>query len=288
MATSLAQAIAGARRELAAAGVASPDADAALLAAHALGLSRGETEAKAILGAPEPAGYRELVARRVRREPLQHITGRAPFRQLDLAVGPGVFVPRPETELLVQLALDHARQWREHGEVHPAVVDLGSGSGAIALAVATEDPACRVTAVEREPEALRWTRQNLAGSRVRLLECDYRDVTVEGSGRFCVVVTNPPYVPVGEVPGDPEVRDYDPPTALYGGDESGMLFPAAAMDTALRLLRPGGSFVMEHAESQVETVADALSRRGFVDVQCHRDLTDRPRATTAFLPGERD
>lgn len=285
MATTLAQAIAWGRSRLLRAGVASPDADAVLLAAHTLGLGRGDTEARAILGAPEPDGYRDLVERRARREPLQHITGTAPFRQLELAVGPGVFVPRPETELLVQLTLDLVRVWRGAGETHPGVIDLGTGSGAIALAVASEDPASRVTAVEREPAALEWTRRNLAGSRVRLLESDYRDVTVESAGRFCVVVTNPPYVPDGEIPEDPEVRDYDPPTALYGGDETGMTFPCAAMDTAVRILRPGGSFVMEHAESQVAAVARALEDRGFRDIRVHHDLTDRPRATTATLPG---
>lgn len=286
MGSTLAQAIAWARAELTAAGVASPDNDAVLLAAHALGLPRGETEARAILGSPEPEGYRELVHRRAAREPLQHITGTAPFRQLELAVGPGVFVPRPETELLVQLALDHARAWREAGEVHPAVIDLGTGSGAIALAVASEDPACRVTAVEREPAALAWTRRNLAGTRVRLLECDYRDVSVPTAGRFCVVVTNPPYVPETDVPRDPEVREHDPATALYGGDATGMRHPLAAMDTAVRVLRPGGSFIMEHAESQVEAVAHALRERGFRNVEQHRDLTDRPRATSAVLPGD--
>ena len=284
MSSTLAQAIAWGRAELAAAGVASPDADAALLAAHALGLSRGETEARAILGAPEPAGYRDLVRRRAAREPLQHITGTAPFRDLELAVGPGVFVPRPETELLVQLALDDARLWREAGETRPAVIDLGTGTGAIALAVASEDPACRVTAVEREPGALEWARRNLSGSRVRLLECDYRDVTPDTAGHFCVVVSNPPYVPDGEIPRDPEVRDYDPPTALYGGDRAGMRHPIAVMETALRVLRPGGSFIMEHAESQVEPVALALTERGFQDVRLHHDLTDRPRATTARVP----
>ncbi|RLY94657.1 peptide chain release factor N(5)-glutamine methyltransferase [Kocuria tytonicola] len=287
MPDTLAQALAWGRAELARAGVGSPDADAALLAAHVLGLSRGDTEARAILGAPEPTGYRDLVRRRAGREPLQHITGTAPFRQLDLAVGPGVFVPRPETELLVQLALDHAHAWREAGELHPAVIDLGTGSGAIALAVATEDPACRVTAVEREPAALEWTRRNLAGTAVRLLECDYRDVTPEAAGRFRVVVTNPPYVPDREIPEDPEVRDYDPPTALYGGDGAGMRLPCAAMDTALRVLRPGGSFIMEHAESQVHLVAHALAERGFRDVELHHDLTGRPRATTAVLAGTR-
>ena len=287
MPDTLAQALAWGRAELARAGVGSPDADAVLLAGHALGLSRGETQARAILGAQEPDGYRDLVRRRARREPLQHITGTAPFRQLELAVGPGVFVPRPETELLVQLALDHVHAWRAAGETHPTVVDLGTGSGAIALAVATEDTACRVTAVEREPAALEWTRRNLDGTSVRLLDADFRDITEESAGQFCVVVSNPPYVPDREVPEDPEVRDYDPPTALYGGDEAGMRVPRAAMDTALRILRPGGSFIMEHAESQVTAVAQALVERGFHQVELHRDLTGRPRATSATLPGAR-
>ena len=143
MDTTLAQALRWAHGELRAAGVPSARTDAVLLAAHLMGLGRGEVEAKAILGIPEPAGYRELVQRRAQRVPLQHITGTAPFRQLELSVGPGVFIPRPETELLVQLTLDEVRVWREAGVPHPRVVDLGTGSGAIALAVATEDPAAR-------------------------------------------------------------------------------------------------------------------------------------------------
>lgn len=286
MNTTLAQALAWARARLHAAGIVSADADAALLAGHALGLSRGEVEARAILGAPEPAGYRELVERRVAREPLQHITGRAPFRQLELAVGPGVFVPRPETELLVQLTLDEVRSWRENGVSHPRVVDLGTGSGAIALAVATEDRATRVDAVELEENAWAWARRNLKGSRVTLLREDFARFVPPHAGQYCVVVSNPPYVPPQEVPRDPEVRDYDPPAALYGGADHGMAVPRIVMATAVRLLRPGGMLVLEHAESQVEAVADALARRGFERIALHHDLTGRPRASSARLPGD--
>ena len=282
----LAQALSWARAELRAAGIASADADAALLAGHALGLPRGEVEAKAILGAPEPAGYRELVARRAAREPLQYITGRAPFRQLELAVGPGVFVPRPETELLVQLALDEVRAWRENGVSHPRVVDLGTGSGAIALAVATEDRATRVDAVELEESAWQWARRNLKGTRVNLLREDFARFAPPHAGQYCVVVSNPPYVPPEEVPRDPEVRDYDPPAALYGGADHSMAVPRTVMDTAVRLLRPGGMLALEHAESQVQAVADALARRGFERIALHHDLAGRPRATCARLPAD--
>lgn len=286
MDATLAQALRWAHGELREAGVLSADTDALLLAAHLTGLTRGEVEAKAILGAVEPAGYRELVRRRAQRVPLQHLTGTAPFRQLELAVGPGVFIPRPETELLVQLTLDEVRLWREAGVPHPRVVDLGTGTGAIALAVATEDPTTRVEAVEKMPQAFDWAQRNLRGSKVALIQADYRDYAPETAGTVCVVVSNPPYVPPKDVPSEPEVRDYDPPTALYGGAGHGMELPCAAMDTAVRLLRPGGSFFMEHAESQVDEVARALTDRGFVDIRLHHDLTGRPRATGARRPAQ--
>ena len=284
MGATLAQALRWARGELAEAGVASPDTDAALLAAHLMGLNRGEVEAKAILGATEPAGYRDLVAQRAARIPLQHLTGKAPFRQLELSVGPGVFVPRPETELLVQLSLDEARLWREAGVPHPRIVDLGTGTGAIALAIATEDSTTRVSAVEKEDQAFTWAQQNLHGSKVTLTQADFRDYSPENSGTFCVVVTNPPYVAPEEIPAEPEVRDFDPPTALYGGAGHGMALPCAAMDTAVRLLRPGGAVFMEHAESQVQAVARELAARGFVEIRLHRDLAGKPRATGARRP----
>lgn len=285
MTTTLAQVLAWARGELRAAGITSADTDAALLAAHALGTSRGQVEAKAILGAPEPAGYRELVRRRATREPLQYITGRAPFRQLELAVGPGVFIPRPETELLVQLTLDEVRSCRENGVTHPRVVDLGTGSGAIALAVATEDPATRVDAVELEEAAWTWARRNLKGSRVHLTREDFARFAPPQAGEYAVVVSNPPYVPPLEIPREPEVRDHDPAAALYGGEDQGMVTPRVVMDAAVRLLRPTGVLVLEHAESQVTAVARALDRRGFTGITLHHDLAGRPRATSArFSP----
>ncbi|MEX3509179.1 peptide chain release factor N(5)-glutamine methyltransferase [Kocuria carniphila] len=284
MEATLAQALRWAHGELAGAGVPSPDTDAVLLAAHLMGLSRGEVEAKAILGASEPAGFRELVAQRAQRIPLQYLTGKAPFRQLELSVGPGVFVPRPETELLVQLSLDEARRWRETGVPHPRVMDLGTGSGAIALAIATEDPTTRVFAVEKEDSAFDWAQQNLRGSKVTLTQADYQDYEPENAGTFCVVVSNPPYVPPEDIPTEPEVRDYDPPTALYGGADHGMALPCAAMDTAVRLLRPGGALFMEHAESQVAAMERDLAARGFVEIQLHCDLAGKPRATGARRP----
>lgn len=284
MEATLAQALRWAHGELRRAGVPSPETDAVLLAAHLMGSSRGEVESKAILGAREPAGYRELVEQRAQRIPLQHLTGTAPFRQVELAVGPGVFVPRPETELLVQLSLDAARSWREAGVPHPRVADLGTGSGAIALAIATEDPTTRVVAVEKEEAALEWAARNLRGSTVDLVHADYRSFDPETAGTFCVVVTNPPYVPPEDVPSDPEVRDFDPPSALYGGADHGMALPCAAMDTAVRLLRPGGVLFMEHAESQVRAMERELAARGFEDVQLHCDLAGKPRATGARRP----
>lgn len=284
MEATLAQALRWAHGELVEAGIASPATDAVLLAAHLMGLRRGEVEAKAILGAAEPAGYRDLVAQRAMRIPLQHLTGKASFRQLELSVGPGVFVPRPETELLVQLSLDEARLWREAGVPHPRMVDLGTGTGAIALAIATEDPTTRVSAVEKEAEAFGWAQRNLRGSKVTLTQADFRDYLPEEAGTFCVVVTNPPYVPPEEIPAEPEVRDYDPPAALYGGAHHGMALPCAAMDTAVRLLRPGGALFMEHAESQVQAMERELAARGFVEIHVHRDLAGKPRATGARRP----
>lgn len=224
------------------------------------------------------------MARRAQRIPLQHLTGKAPFRQLELSVGPGVFVPRPETELLVQLSLDEARLWREAGVPHPRVVDLGTGSGAIALAIATEDPTTRVFAVEKEDAAVEWAQQNLRGSKVTLTQADYREYDPENAGTFCVVVSNPPYVPPRTFPRIPRSGTTIRPRPCTG-DDHGMALPCAAMDTAVRLLRPGGALFMEHAESQVDAMERELSARGFVEIQLHCDLAGKPRATGARRPG---
>jgi len=281
----LAQAIDAATRRLEAAGVPSPRVDAELLAAHVLLLGRGELAARALAGGliddPDATAFSELIVRRAAREPLQHLTGIAHFRSLTLRVGPGVFVPRPETELVAQFAIDALAAVAAS---EPLAVDLGTGSGAIAIALATEVPHSRVVAVELSPDALVWARQNASASAARNLTLVLGDLATalpELDGRVDVVVSNPPYIPTGAVPRDPEVRLHDPELALYGGGDG--LDAVRALDaTALRLLRPGGTLVIEHGELQGEAVAGLLRASGWRTVATHPDLTGRPRATTAI------
>lgn len=275
-------AVRAAASRLAEAGVASAESDAVALAAHALGCSVGDVRKAMVLGAPVPAAYEALVAERAARVPLQHLTGRAGFRRLELEVGPGVFVPRPETEGVAGLAIEAARAAGER----PVVVDLCTGSGAIALAVADEVPAARVYAAELAPEAHAWAARNVAstglGVELRLGDATSAQVLAELDGRVDVVVSNPPYIPVGMVPVDAEVREHDPSVALYGGSEDGLAVPLAVAARAAVLLRPGGTLVMEHADTQGESLPAALQRTGcWRDVVDHADLTGRPRATVA-------
>lgn len=269
-----------ATRRLADAGVPSPEADAVALAAHLLKISVGDVHKAMVLGAVAPAAYQGLVAERAARVPLQHLTGRAGFRRVELSVGPGVFVPRPETEFVAGLAIDAALALES-----PLVVDLCTGSGAIALAVADEVPAATVYAVELGREAHAWAERNVAdtGLAVDLRQGDATEAFPELEGSVDVVVSNPPYIPLGMVPLDPEVRDHDPELALYGGSEDGLAIPLAVAGRAALLLRPGGLLVMEHADSQGVTLPGALRRTGeWTDVADHDDLTGRPRATTAI------
>lgn len=264
---------------LAGAGVPSPEADALALAAHALRVSTADVRKAMVLGAGAPPAYDQLVQERAARVPLQHLTGRAAFRRLDLAVGPGVFVPRPETEFVAGLAIEAARALAA-----PVVVDLCSGSGAIALAVADEVPTATVHAVELGVQAHAWAARNVAqsGLTVDLRLGDATTAFPELDGQVDVVVANPPYIPVGMVPLDPEVRDHDPELALYGGSEDGLQVPLAVAARAATLLKPGGLLVMEHADSQGESLPAALRRtRAWSGIADHDDLTGRPRATTA-------
>nr|WP_228504959.1 peptide chain release factor N(5)-glutamine methyltransferase [Curtobacterium sp. VKM Ac-1395] len=264
-------------------GVPTPRVDAELLLAWATDTSRGAVQARAMTGgtiAGEHVDrFRQAVARRATRLPLQHITGEAHFRALTLAVGPGVFVPRPETEGVVQFGIDALRA---AAVPEPIAVDLGTGSGAIAIAMDTEVPNALVYAVERSPEALPWTRRNVAtyGGTVRLVEGDLADAFPELDGTVSVVVSNPPYVPDDAVPVDPEVRDHDPALALYGGPD-GLDAVRALAESAWRLLVPGGLLVVEHAEPQGAAVREVLARRGFRSPETHQDLTGRDRTTTA-------
>ncbi|WIB79266.1 peptide chain release factor N(5)-glutamine methyltransferase [Curtobacterium sp. MCPF17_002] len=268
---------------LGASGVPTPQVDAELLLAWATDTSRGAVQARALTGGaiagPHVDRFRQAVARRATREPLQHITGEAHFRMLTLAVGPGVFVPRPETEGVVQFGIDALRAV---AVPEPIAVDLGSGSGAIAIAMDTEVSNAVVYAVERSPEALPWTRRNVDahGGTVRLVEGDLGDALPELDGTVSVVVSNPPYVPDDAVPIDPEVRDHDPAMALYGGPD-GLDAVRALAETAWRLLVPGGVLVVEHAEQQGAGVREVLARRGFRSPETHVDLTGRDRTTTA-------
>ncbi len=266
------------------AGVPTPEADADLLIGHVLGMSRGQLQAKALIGAPVDAEQvltiTEYIERRATREPAQHIIGLAPFRTLELAVGPGVFVPRPETEFVVQFAIDALAAVPSPA---PLAVDLGSGSGAIALAMAVEVPHSRVIAVENSPAAVPWTSRNIArwgDDRVRLVVADLADALPELDGTVDVVASNPPYIPEGAVPRDPEVRLFDPPAALYGGVD-GLDAVHALTATARRLLRPGGTLVVEHGELQGAAITAILRAAGFAAVATHRDLLGRDRATTA-------
>lgn len=275
--------VAEAARQLAAAGVGSPRVDAELLLAHVLGVPRSRLPVVAAASRAEADRYAGLVARRASREPLQHIVGVAPFRHLDVAVGPGVFVPRPETELLVDAVLEALR-----GQPDPVVVDLCAGSGAIALAVAQERPDSTVIAVEVDDDALVWLLRNTAGTRVRIEATDVRDrahVGVDVQGTVDAVVSNPPYVPDG-VGVDPEVLA-DPQRAVFGGPDGLALVPAV-IDAAAVLLRPpsrtsSGFFAMEHDESHGIAVVGMLERDPrWTDVRLHDDLAGRPRFTTAL------
>ncbi|MDH2445100.1 peptide chain release factor N(5)-glutamine methyltransferase [Amnibacterium sp. CER49] len=280
--TDAGEALAAAARVLAAAGVESARADAELLLAHELGESRGRVQALALTGGDVDrdalARFARLVERRADREPLQHLTGRAAFRTVELAVGPGVFVPRPETEVVAQLAIDAAR-----GMEAPVVVDLATGSGAIALAVAAEVPAAAVTGVERNAAALAWAQRNaadLALPNARIAQGDLADALPELDGGVDVVVSNPPYIPDGMIPRDPEVRLHDPADALFGGPD-GLDPMRAVVATAVRLLRAGGLLVVEHGEHQGEAVRALLDPAVWGAPATHPDLTGRDRATTA-------
>ena len=294
---SLRDAIADGQRRLAAAGVPSPDTDAILLAAHVMGVPRGRLLLHDPMDSEQRTAYERLLTRRVARVPLQHLLGSAPFRTLELQVGPGVFIPRPETELVAQAGIDALRALPA-AERH--AVDLCTGSGAVALALAVEAAPVHVTAMEVDETAVEWTRRNAdalapdieaAGSRVDVVQADARTCASDAGalanlrGSVAVVTMNPPYVPSGANVRDPEVRDHDPALALYGG-EDGLDVIRGAVDTAALLLQPGGLVVIEHSdeqggEAEAGVPALLLADGRWRDVTDHRDLARKPRFTTA-------
>ncbi|HET7399553.1 MAG TPA: peptide chain release factor N(5)-glutamine methyltransferase [Intrasporangium sp.] len=295
--TDLRRAVREATAVLVGAGIESASADAVALAAHVLRVEPAEVRRLLVLGGRAvPESYAALVHDRARRVPLQHLTGQAHFRRLTLSVGPGVFVPRPETEVLVGLALEEVDRLERGDRPRGAgggcgardgirLVDLCSGSGAIPLAVKEERPAVRVRGIELSPEALAWGTRNrdVLGLDVELVQGDAtRPCFHDWRGTVDVVTVNPPYIPVGAVPLDPEVRDHDPELALYGGSEDGLAIPLAVATVAAELLRPGGLVLMEHAEAQGDSLPRALAAAGpWTDVADHADLAGRPRVAAA-------
>ncbi len=290
--TELRDAVRSATHTLAGAGVASAPVDALLLAAHALGVDPGEARRLLVIGGVHaPESYAALVAERARRIPLQHVTGSTQFRSITLAVGPGVFVPRPETETLVSVALtaldSHSAATTSTGRPGDGartVVDLGTGSGAIALSVKTERPWARVCAIELDERAHRWavTNRDRLGLDVEIRLGDAATAYPELVGEVDLVVCNPPYVADDQVPVDPEVRDHDPALALYGGGPDGLTVPVAMARRAAELLSPGGVLVMEHGDCQGPALLRSLGATGqWSSADVHPDLTGRPRVLVA-------
>lgn len=271
--------VAEAEARLAAAGVASPRSDAEVLLAHVLGVARGLLPLQPEVEADVVASYVALVDRRCGREPLQHLTGTAAFRHLELAVGPGVFVPRPETELLAGWAIEQASALKA-----PVVVDLCTGSGAIARSVAEEVPQARVHAVELDPAAHAWAERNLAGTGVDLRLGDMARAFDDLLGTVDVVVCNPPYIPLEAWESvAQEARDHDPHLALFSGAD-GLVAMRVLAERAALLLRPGGVVGAEHADLQGESAPAVFAATGrWRDVRDHRDLAGRARFTTARL-----
>ena len=277
-----------AAQRLAEAGVESPRADAEQIAAHVHGVPRGMLHT--VRDAEFDARFWAEIARREAREPLQHITGRAYFRYLELEVGPGVFVPRPETEVMTGWAIE---QLRAMDAAEPIVVDLGTGSGAIALAIAQEVPRAQVHAVEAQRLAHAWAERNVSlftkrnacnraarDPQVTLHQCDLKTALPELDGVVDLVISNPPYIPEGaSVP--PEVGEYDPPEALWGGSD-GLTTVRQVERTAARLLRPGGLVAVEHGAPQGAAVYWVFGEaQGWRDTRNHKDLANRDRFITS-------
>jgi release factor glutamine methyltransferase len=263
---------------LAEAGVGSPRADAEELAAYVAGTTWGRLSALGDIDDEFCGRYAELIAARARRIPLQHIVGSAPLGPVTISVGPGVFIPRPETEGLLEWASAQPLP------PEPVLVDLCTGSGALALALSKFWPDARVIAVDDSDDALGYARRNVVGSPVELVRADVTDGTAllrELDGQVDLVAANPPYIPDG-VDLEPEVAQHDPPHALFGGPD-GMTVITAIVELAGRWLKPGGFCGIDHDDttSAATVEAFAVSHR-FVGVTAHRDLADRPRFVTAI------
>lgn len=276
MTGSVREAIVAATATLAHAGIDSARTDAELLAAYAAGTERGRL---ALLDAGDSGfhdRFSDAVAARARRIPLQHITGTAAFGPVQLQVGPGVFIPRPETEALLEWALAQTLP------AEPVIVDLCTGSGALAIALALGTPGCRVVAVDDDPAALAYARRNAATTAVRIVAGDVTDPDLLPGlvGTVDLVVANPPYIPAGSEL-EPEVAQHDPAHALFGGPD-GMAVIGPIVRRAAHWLRAGGLLAVEHDDTTSDATVETIRCTGaFVEVTAHRDLTGRPRFVTA-------
>jgi len=258
-----------------------PEIDASILLEHLLKCTRSEVQLKVLRMSDDEVNkldrdLRRLVLRRQNGEPVQYITGTAPFRYLEYQVGPGVLIPRPETESLVSIVLAQLKESPSAQKL--SAIDLGSGSGCIAISLAAEAADLGVTAVENSAEALPWLHKNVEtlAPQVRIIEVSV--VSACQGELFDLVVANPPYVPDQQaLPA--EVRK-EPAVALFGGDAQGMAIPALFIAAATRLLQPGGFFAMEHDQTQGDAISALLSPE-YAEIKLVNDLTGRPRFTVA-------
>lgn len=275
------EALAFAKDELAKAGVASYEADAYWLICHAAEITKTEllTRMSFDLGLTEAAHakFLEALQRRVSREPLQHITGSAAFLDFEVSVGPGVFIPRPETEVLVGVSLDLIRD-----KPSPRVLEVGSGSGIISIAISRSRADADVLALEASAEAIPYLRKNLASlaPAVVLREGVFPDAAFDLMGSLDLLVSNPPYIPESAIPLDPEVYLHDPKLALYSG-EDGLDLVRDLVSIGHELLVDGGAIALEHADGQSDAIVELLLAQGFKEVMAHKDLTDRFRTISA-------
>lgn len=279
----LSEALALASEKLSTAGVPSPQADATWLLCHILDTDRSDLLTRITFGqdlsSEQLEAFLVALARREKREPLQHITGKAAFRSLELSVGPGVFIPRSETEQVVQYAIDYLRQLPRPG----VAIDLGTGSGAIAIAMAVEVPQAKVYAVELSQSAFNYATKNIEANlaAVELRLGAMQEVVSDLVGGVDVVISNPPYIPDSAIPIDPEVRNFDPELALYGG-EDGLDVIRDISGIAAALLRVGGLLVLEHAETQSDAIRELLLNDGWLSVSAFQDAAMRYRTITAI------
>jgi release factor glutamine methyltransferase len=267
------------------AGVTSAKVDAELIACYCIGVSRSELALMVATKQEFPTEsldrFQLALARRVARQPLQHITGVAPFRHLELKVGPGVFTPRPETEEVVGFALEKIGSWPT-----PLIVDLCSGSGAIAISFATEISGSKVFAVEKSIEAFAYLRDNAA--RYGLAADNLRNEDLQNSlpeldGQFDLVISNPPYIPNDAIPIDLEVQLHEPSMSLYGGVD-GLDVVRQISSRALKLLKPRGLLVMEHADTQSSAIGKLLLAEGWLEIETRADLAGKDRMISALKP----